>query len=68
MTGVHDKFLSMEGPGKSVATMHQLLLWLGIFEIVSAFATIQMFTGSSGRQVRRCIPCIECAFVRALFS
>jgi hypothetical protein len=50
MTGAHDKFLSLEGQGKSVATMHQLLLWLGIFEIVSAVATIQMFTGASTRQ------------------
>ncbi len=51
MTGAHDKFLALEGQGKGIATMHQLLLWLGIFEVVSVFATIQMFNGESGRQV-----------------
>jgi len=49
MTGAHDKILSMEGAGKNVATFHQMLLWLGLLEIVSAFATIQMFQGSSNR-------------------
>jgi len=50
MTSVHDKFLSMEGAGQNVATMHQMLLWLGILEIVSAFATMEMFKGQSGRK------------------
>jgi len=49
MTGAHDKILSMEGQGKNVATFHQMLLWLGLLEVVSAFATIQMFTGASDR-------------------
>nr|7Y7B_c Chain c, ACPI-9 [Chroomonas placoidea] len=49
MTSAHDKFLSMEGAGGKVATMHQLLLWLGLLEVVSAFATIQMFGGTSSR-------------------
>mmetsp|Transcript_46557 Transcript_46557/g.72862 ORF Transcript_46557/g.72862 Transcript_46557/m.72862 type:complete len:256 (-) Transcript_46557:62-829(-) len=50
MTGIHDKFLSMEGPGQKVATMHQLLLWLGLFEIFSAAAIIQMFKGETSRE------------------
>jgi len=49
MTGAHDAILAMEGKGKNVATFHQMLLWLGILEIASAFATIQMFKGDTGR-------------------
>jgi hypothetical protein len=37
MTGLHDVFLAKELPGAAgnVATFHQMLLWLGIFELAS---------------------------------
>ena len=35
MTGLHDAFLAQEGTGKSVATLHQMLLWLGVLEIAT---------------------------------
>jgi len=50
MTSVHDKFLSMEGPGKgNQAAMHQILLWVGLLEVLTSVAIIQMFKGESER-------------------
>jgi len=50
LTAVHDKLLALEATkGSGYATMHQLLLWLGILEIVSSVGTIQMFLGNSDR-------------------
>ncbi len=47
MTSIHDKFLSMEGKGGSQAAMHQMLLWLGLFEIFTGVAIVQTFRGGS---------------------
>jgi hypothetical protein len=50
LTAVHDKFLALEATkGSGYATMHQILLWVGLLEIFSSIATIQMFLGNSDR-------------------
>ena len=50
MTGAHDALLQLEyQKGSSVATMHQMLLWIGVLELCSAPAIAQMFKGETTR-------------------
>nr|CAM33413.1 light harvesting complex protein 10 precursor [Guillardia theta] len=49
MTSAHDKYLSLEIGGSKVATMHQMLLWIGLLEILSAPAIVQTFKGETSR-------------------
>jgi hypothetical protein len=50
MTGAHDALLKLElAGGAKVATMHQMLLWIGILEMASAPAVAQMWKGETAR-------------------
>jgi hypothetical protein len=50
MTAAHDALLKLEyAKGGKVATMHQMLLWIGVLELCSAPAIAQMFKGETSR-------------------
>lgn len=51
MTGAHDALLKLEyTKGSNVATMHQMLLWIGVLELASAVAVAQMWKGETARE------------------
>jgi light-harvesting complex I chlorophyll a/b binding protein 4 len=51
MTGAHDALLKLEyAKDSKVATMHQMLLWIGVLEMASAVAVAQMWKGETARE------------------